>query len=530
VSILKIVDDYELHQISAHFSPGLSQEIKTYAEEVVFKGSRYIFTRRLGKHQYGYCTYCKKEFKTDGLKHNQEALCPECGSSCIIKGSGMGRGKMVDEGYFVYYEKSLIVPEAIVARGIYAVRDYTGDYQKVKTQYKVIAFYVFKMGQSIMLKRSAYYSSYTKGKIEAGQYEKAAKIYSLVCKDHLSYIHSDYSRESIADAVKGTPFQYSTWDNYNYQDMTPFFDLYAKYPCIEYLTKLGFGNLVAEKLGGRPTLGAVNWKGKDLFKVLRISKQEFNEIRQLTPPIDFYFLKVLHTSKKEKWDLSISEISKIVETIGSYHFDDLVKVTSYSSIKKALGYLDKQFTKDSKVTTNGRWRFYNFENALTDYRDYLNDCIDLELDLTYERVLFPKNLYKAHQKTIQQRKLKTDEIINKKILIRAQNLQKYCFEHQGLFIRPAASFQELINEGKALKHCVGTYAENYAKGNTAILFIRKISNPDQSFYTVELRGKHISQIRGLKNCSPDKAVDNFVAAFSKARVLEYMFNKFGIPA
>jgi hypothetical protein len=126
--------------------------------------------------------------------------------------------------------------------------------------------------------------------------------------------------------------------------------------------------------------------------------------------------------------------------------------------------------------------------------------------------------------------LKADEITNKKILARAQKLQKYCFEYQGLFIRPAASFQELIDEGKNLKHCVGTYAENYANGNTSILFIRKVCNPNQPFYTLEFKDKHIIQVRGFKNCIPDEMVQKFVTAFTKARVCENMVNKFGISA
>jgi hypothetical protein len=526
VRVLKEVDGFEFYEISAHFSPGLSREIKTYAEEEVFKGSRYIFTRRIGRDQYGYCTYCKKESKVNGYKHNSQRVCPECHHISTVKGSGMGRSKMVDKAYFIYYEKSLVEPKTIVARGIYAVRDYRGDYRKVITFYKVIALYVFRMHESVMLKRYFYYS--LKGKIEAGQYQKTAQIYSLVCKDSLAYIHSDYSRESIAAAVKGTPFQYSTWEQYDFLDMTTFFNLYAKYPCIEYLTKLGFGDLVSAKLEGRPTLGAVNWNGKDLFKVLRVNKQEFNEIKKRKITVDFYFLKILQISKREHWGLSLSEMVEFVKKYSSYYFNDLQKVAMHSSIKKVIGYMDKQLANDSKLKKGKH--FYGFDYIVTTYRDYLNDCVHLELDLTHERVLFPKNLYNAHQKSIKQRKLQADELTNKKIADRAQSLQKYCFTYHNLLIRPAVSFQELIDEGKALQHCVGTYAEMYADGRTTILFIRKLVKPDKPYFTVEVRNQLVDQVRGFKNCDPDKQVNEFVTAFTKAKLCRNQVNKFGMSA
>jgi hypothetical protein len=130
----------------AHFLTDYTPEIKQFAIDVALKESRYIFTRRLGKKQYGYCTHCRKEYQTDKFNHNTVRICPECLSGCVVKASGLGRSSLVDEAYFVYYEKSAIDPQAIVAKGIYVVRDYRGDYMKVKTHYQTIAFYLFKMG------------------------------------------------------------------------------------------------------------------------------------------------------------------------------------------------------------------------------------------------------------------------------------------------------------------------------------------------------------------------------------------------
>jgi hypothetical protein len=59
---------------------------------------------------------------------------------------------------------------------------------------------------------------------------------------------------------------------------------------------------------------------------------------------------------------------------------------------------------------------------------------------------------------------------------------------------------ELKAEGKALHHCVGTYAERVANGSTNIFFIRKAEQPDTPYYTLEIgQNGSIVQCRGNKN-------------------------------
>jgi hypothetical protein len=94
------------------------------------------------------------------------------------------------------------------------------------------------------------------------------------------------SRESIKKAVKGTPFAWSAWDLYkgsDTNDYVKFFDLYAKYPSVEYLVKLGHKAIMEEKLNtGSISQGAINWRGKDLLSVLKLSKTDYNTIKKIT--------------------------------------------------------------------------------------------------------------------------------------------------------------------------------------------------------------------------------------------------------
>lgn len=513
---------YDAEQILSHFPADISVDIRRYADESVLVDSRYLFTRRQGKRQFAYCTHCQVESSVSGLKHNDTVSCPSCGSSCKVKSSGRGRTRMIDEAYFVYYEKSTLRPDVVVARGLYIVRDYRDCFKNVSTQFLVKAYYLFEMGGSSMLLQGGFYS-WRDGLMRAcGSPSECKSVYSLFPRHSANgwgynpcRMELDYCYESVVAAVENTPFQYSTWQDYtSNDDMVRFFDLYSRYPCIEYLTKLGMDDLVLAKLIGRHTYNAVNWRGSTLQKVLRLSltKQELKEIQFLRISFTPLFLKLLQISRKDGSNLSIAELAVLEKKQYSYYLiKDVKELLQYTTIRKLYSYLEKQLMKKNP----GKKHYWQDYQVLTTWRDYIADCNTLTMDLTQEGVLFPANLYNAHQNTIRQIKIKEDAGLNKKIASRLKLLCKYSYSGDSLLIRPAESTLELIDEGKALHHCAGTYGQRYAKGEIVVLFIRKVEEPEKPYFTVELRGRdnEIMQVRGKNNCAPGQDVEVFMESF-----------------
>lgn len=99
-----------------------------------------------------------------------------------------------------------------------------------------------------------------------------------------------------------------------------------------------------------------------------------------------------------------------------------------------------------------------------------------------------------------------------------KKLVKLRFTVGGLIAVPARTAQELIDEGRALNHCVGTYAQRVAEGQTIILFIRHADDPGTPFFTMEVRNNAVFQCRGLKNCDMTQEVKAFVEAFKTAKL------------
>ncbi|PWK05263.1 PcfJ domain-containing protein [Tumebacillus permanentifrigoris] len=499
--------------VRVHFSESISQAFCEYVENVALIYSRYIFTWRKGKKQFGYCTHCKHEYETDGLlRDGKFATCGWCGSECVLKASGRSRKHLIDEAYIVWYERSVVNPKAITARGVHVTRDYRENFRGVSTQFRTKALYLFEPGKGGTMIDHANY-------ISEGKWFVNETIHSFT----QSFAWSDIAGvkrfcpvEPIVAAVEGTPFQFSTWESWvgwGIGDMVKFFDLFAKYPCIEYLCKLGFREVVEAKLYGLTTYSAVNWRGGSLPEVLRLTKQDLNQLRESKLVVDPWVLFLCQQSKKEGWNFSTEELKKLSIEISNTRSSDLKKVLKRTTLRKMTAYLVKQ-QRNPEVYKHYRTK----GEVLQIWGDYIDDCVKLNFDLTHERVLFPVNLYQAHQNTIQQVEVKENELLRAKIESRRKALSKFQFEAFGFIIRPTKDQKELIEEGKALHHCVGGYADKYAKGESDIFVIRKVEKPDEPFFTMEIKNGTITQCYGLKHCRPPHDVEAFIKAFTREKL------------
>lgn len=69
------------------------------------------------------------------------------------------------------------------------------------------------------------------------------------------------------------------------------------------------------------------------------------------------------------------------------------------------------------------------------------------------------------------------------------------------FVTPK-EIKELIEEGKALHHCVASYVDRMSRGETTIIFVRDVNNVGTPLYTLELRNGEFIQCRGTCNTKP----------------------------
>ena len=90
------------------------------------------------------------------------------------------------------------------------------------------------------------------------------------------------------------------------------------------------------------------------------------------------------------------------------------------------------------------------------------------------------------------------------------------FEYGEFEIIIPATYDEIKAEGKALHHCVESYANRHLNGVLHIVFIRNKNNLAKSFYTAEIDNcGYIVQVRGQGNAEPTAEVKTFIEEYKK---------------
>lgn len=486
-----------------HVDMTVTKDIENFVRNEVFGESEYLFVSKINGKNKGYCSKCKNEYEVENVSHNDYGICPICTSKLQVKLNRYGRKKCFNEACFYYFEKSILDSNTIICKGYYVSKDYTVDYRNPKVDYELTAIYVLEPKKATMMKKS-------------WGYNFGWGVRNSIFDFNIGWYANKMcycSFESIEKSIQGTSFQYIPYKRFiGTYSMVKLFQEYIKYPWIEQIIKVGLGDVIDDKLRGRFIYNCLNYKGKDIYGILRLSRKDLKDIRESEVKINPLFLRLYQLQLKDKSKLSIKEIKEI-EAIALVDYAKVINILKHTTMKKVIKYINKQYEK-----YNEKHRVKS--SVLITWSDYIDDCINLGMNLKQESVLYPKDVHTAHQNTLKQVILKKDTLANEKILKKLDDINnKYYFEYKNLIIRAAESVEELIEEGKALHHCVGTYTEKYTKGSTSILFIRQKEYMDESFYTVEVNKNNVLvQVRGKCNCSPSKEVQEFIEMFKKVKL------------
>lgn len=508
----KITDKQYQHARKMAFAKsidGLPKKVEKWIDESVLKYSRYLFTYREKGKRYGYCTHCHQDVVLElgrtysaadvqnvNCKHKEIGFCPACKSTVEFRDSGRGRKYMYDQKYILFATK--LRDGGILVRAGFVERDYRLDYTTVKTDFFEEYRVYYNTGvDAVWAKRWSFgFHGWERN------WERMATIPEPSSRqpwytDEKNYAENHYYGFND-ETFKNTNLQYAQMSAYmeNFGgNPCGWLDTYVKYPVLtEKLVKEGFIRLAVNDSW---TNGVVNRRAKTVSAALGLTKKELRELPEKTRDA------VLYAQLAKKYGITTDQ-AIAYRASDNYCVSQIEKRLPF---KKAVKYLEKQNEQPYTL------------------RDYWNDCEKLNLDLKREDILLPPDLAQAHQRTIdalaearRQKELEETREAQKKFEKHLKKLERdFAFESGNLLIRPARSHAELIDEGSALHHCVATYAKEHLSGQTVIFFIRKKSEPDKPFYTLEYNPKteRTVQCRGLNNCGKTPEVEAFVKAWSE---------------
>ena len=281
----------------------------------------------------------------------------------------------------------------------------------------------------------------------------------------------------------------------------------CQFPFIEYTWKLGLKKLTYGLTDGPYNrYEYINSTGRNITEILGVNKSDIKELVKLDPDIDD--LRLYQLIKANDVKASVDDIKSLN---GSYSRDtQIVRCLKYQSLSKFIKYINTQAQLRGGEERSQVWQY-----TLSDYCDYISDAETAGFNLEDTAVLNPYDLTAAHD----------DADIEARIAGYIEKGAKYAaaieqcarelkwlyYESSGFIIRPIQTFNELIEESRQMRHCVGSYAGSYAEGHCVILCVRRKDMPEKAFVTMELSKdfQRIIQLRGFKNSTVQEDVKKF---------------------
>lgn len=247
---------------------------------------------------------------------------------------------------------------------------------------------------------------------------------------------------------------------------------------------------------------ALNSKDEDIFNPTELFQENKKE-----KPLKKYLVKEINGDfsiiEKEK---SVNELWIDVESEEEVNF---FSTYSFLEIGEQVKKFNINFYHVLKYIKSCKdHQYMDVPLIISIYSDYLKMSNDLYRD--FEK--FPQRLIYSHDKVAKiHRELINFDEWNEGIKKRLENLSFLEGEIvEGYSITLPKNSKDIINEGKALSHCVSGYIKSMAKNKTTILFLRKTENIEKPLYTIELRHGIVVQARGHGNSSlPEELLKNF---------------------
>ena len=457
----------------------------------------------------GICTVCGTQVHARGRRFTQSAYatCPNCGARviCVLEDGCAFAANYIEN--IVAVQKGTD-GETVFFRQWLLHRDNSARWEHIEDFLQETVRYAIRGNKTAKWQKQgkeSYYMRTERYELDEWTRWQDNRIYDG------SYF---FYPTGIEEALSGTAMQYADLEGYleergHNKNPIYFLEYHARYPVIEFLWKAGYRNIVHNRIFGmdRENRNAILWERKKLKECFKFPLR----ILKLMPP--------------EEWSLNdIQRVNDLWEKYGGKVTDTEIRLvlqskvdiqlwsraTTYANAGRILKYIKNQ--TDKRKEKNPDKRSISQNDTAQAYRDYLQECEQLHLDLHDKEILFPKDLTAAHNRTMEQVKFEKNKADQEKFQKAVEKLEKFAWGEGEFFIRPAREQMELTAEGKALHHCVGGYIRDMAEEKTAIFFLRKANEPDKPFYTLELQKKRVIQCRTEHNASYDRNPDvkNFV--------------------
>ena len=466
-----------------------------------------------------HCTACGKTIEGFFGHHGQHYACPRCGARAEFRYEAKGHQKVYDAFYLYEWRKSALDPETLVLTGVYCERNSTKqEPHRAPIVTTPTALYVFRPNKAVTVYKQKWHFG-------REGYELQWDAVDSVHPEHTRWGNAPldvvFDHAQFRDALKGTRIgrlygmlapETKRWDDI---ELTTVANL-TRRPWLEYLYKAGqrylAGQLTAASTIERDT--GINQRAKTSRELLGLTEGQWYEVRRDGICLTVDVLRTLRAMKAlDIGNVKVADAMRIAAgTDAHWHITrDMLPQREGVGICQRLARLPQKPRRKilrrilADLRHSHDWRDYYFQLAELNQVPTEGDAFT-EPDMA---LLLPKDMPEMHRRMTERqnaidREKRRAEAARKEDALRRRledGLRKaYTFQAAGLILRPYESTVEVIDEGAALKICIGSYVNRYADGNTVICCLRQANEPDEPWRAVEFTRNGVKvQDRGMKN-------------------------------
>lgn len=419
------------------------------------------------------CTNCKHEF-TSKRKINEYVRCPNCKQKLLIKSNRLQSLEFKDNLQLLDKVEDIYILRTFELYSSYRngnVQHFITEFMRTIIKNNEVRDFVTNQVHNHMgYMYVAHYQAFTKWRLRSYRWAYRDVI-GMVCPYNLKYLlrHTDLKYSGLEKLVA----------KIGYIDFISYFQRIAKYPSFEMLVKMKLYNLA--------TFADKFTTGKSFYEIMGVPKSFYNFMKKNN--ITYEQLMVLKLVQKEDIEL----INKLIQ------YRELENLSKYVNIEIAYHKVLKKYNP-----------YYEQE-----YLDYLRTCCQLGYNMKDNKILYPNDLNKEHNKVMNLLETVKNEVFNRQIKERAKNLNINTYHNKKYIVFPASSVESLIDESRQMNNCVKTYADRFALGECDLYFMRLVSSQDKSLVTIEVRNGVVVQSRTKNNNFPTKEQQSFINQWSK---------------
>lgn len=465
----------------------------------------------------GICSACGHEVELTKVRHNAHGVCPNCGRPLTMKSNGR-RGYIWDRVTASVIQK--FHEGEVMIRIIKAYSDWPKAGPQELSWYEETRIIVGldEGGKAI---REVYHDSRDSVGVTSWKKGYPPVMYLYGRNFNAETCGAVYVR-NLSKELAGTPWQYCqleafyTESKHEAMEVLPYLEGYLEHPRLEHLVKVGFNRLASDLVYRGDYNHTLDESRNRTHQILRVMAEDIPFLRGLDTSMELLreFQKYCDMNLKGRQELLLWQIEHDVKF-------DILQILEHMTPHKMIRFLGEQYPllREKKAQYGGT-RYSSMQDMVREYRDYLEMCVKEHYDMGNSFVLFPKDLQVAHDKVARRVKQRADAKMRRDFKTAYRRIMAQLdFEMDGMKIVYPSTPSDIVAEGHALHHCVGSYVERVAQKECLILFLRKCEDEAKPFYTIEVRHKEVVQVRGMRNEDATPEVKKFMAQWEK-RVLK----------